>query len=297
MSVATWDFFIDPAQFLAVAGEHLAADPVLATVVSTTAQRLAARAAAGEGPPEHPHWFAVTRDRGDVVGVAMRTAPMPPHPLYLLPMPDDAAVALADALVARGELPGGANGALPAARLVAERVAARSGAAVTAAVRTRLFEVRTVVRPVRTPPGGPRLATTADLATVQGWFDAFGAEAARQAGRAPKGRAGHFLSADDVTRRVADGRVWLWEDAGETVHMTGVAGPALGVARVGPVFTPPAHRGRGYAGALVAHVSQALLDAGHRVCLFTDQANPVSNALYQRLGYERVVDTTELLIG
>jgi predicted GNAT family acetyltransferase len=62
------------------------------------------------------------------------------------------------------------------------------------------------------------------------------------------------------------------------------------------VYTPPAERRRGYAAAAVAEVSRRLLDQGARVCLFTDQANPTSNALYARLGYEPVVDMANLLV-
>jgi predicted GNAT family acetyltransferase len=61
--------------------------------------------------------------------------------------------------------------------------------------------------------------------------------------------------------------------------------------RVGPVYTPPGHRGRGYGGAVTWTVSQAARDAGAaQVLLFTDLANPTSNALYQRLGYQPVAD-------
>jgi predicted GNAT family acetyltransferase len=63
------------------------------------------------------------------------------------------------------------------------------------------------------------------------------------------------------------------------------------MARIGPVYTPPELRGRGYAGGATAAVSQAALDAGVReVVLYTDLANPVSNALYERLGYRAVED-------
>ena len=44
-------------------------------------------------------------------------------------------------------------------------------------------------------------------------------------------------------------------------------------------------------GVLVAELSQQLLRSGRRFCfLFTDLANPTSNALYQRLGYQPVQD-------
>ena len=83
----------------------------------------------------------------------------------------------------------------------------------------------------------------------------------------------------------------LWEDAGQPVSMAGVTRITAGQVRVGPVYTPPGLRGRGYAGALTSVVSQAALDAGaDRVLLFTDLANPTSNALYQRLGYQPLED-------
>jgi predicted GNAT family acetyltransferase len=42
---------------------------------------------------------------------------------------------------------------------------------------------------------------------------------------------------------------------------------------------------------VTATVSQAARDAGAgEVLLFTDLANPTSNALYQRLGYEPITD-------
>jgi len=80
------------------------------------------------------------------------------------------------------------------------------------------------------------------------------------------------------------------------VHLTGANAPAFGVARVGPVYTPPEQRRKGYTGAAVAEVSQHFLDAGARVCLYTDQANPTSNGIYQALGYVAVVDQVNLRI-
>ena len=39
-------FFTDPAEFLDVAGDHLAADPVVSTVVTTVTHRMVARGTA-----------------------------------------------------------------------------------------------------------------------------------------------------------------------------------------------------------------------------------------------------------
>jgi predicted GNAT family acetyltransferase len=73
--------------------------------------------------------------------------------------------------------------------------------------------------------------------------------------------------------------------------------PVFGVSRVGPVYTPPELRGRGYAGALTAHVSRRILDAGERACLYTDLANPTSNKIYAAIGYEPVADFVEYTFG
>src|SRR6185369_491689 len=89
-----------------------------------------------------------------------------------------------------------------------------------------------------------------------------------------------------------DAGVALWEDDGRPVSLSGWGGPTPNGIRIGPVYTPPEHRGRGYATALVAGLSQALLDRGRRFCfLYTDLANPTSNAIYERIGYVKVAES------
>ena len=89
-----------------------------------------------------------------------------------------------------------------------------------------------------------------------------------------------------------DGGFLLWEDGGEPVSAAGWGGPTPNGIRIGPVYTPPELRGRGYATALTAELSQRLLDEGRRFCfLFTDLANPTSNGIYERIGYVRVAES------
>jgi predicted GNAT family acetyltransferase len=102
---------------------------------------------------------------------------------------------------------------------------------------------------------------------------------------------------DDILERIAERVIWLWEDErGEPVHLTGANPPANNVTRIGPVYTPAEHRGHRYASRAVAEVSQSYVEQGVRCCLFTDQENPTSNAIYQRLGYRPVVDMVNLLV-
>ncbi len=108
---------------------------------------------------------------------------------------------------------------------------------------------------------GPPYRPTRTLALS--WFRAFHADAAEQAGRLAPEPAGEQFDEADIGRRIAEGRIWLWEDGlGTPVSLVGFNAPSFGVARVGPVYTPGPHRGRGYASVLTAHVSRVLRDTG-----------------------------------
>jgi predicted GNAT family acetyltransferase len=289
-------FFDDPVAFLERAGPHLEADPVVSTVVSTLAHRAMAQAVAGVERRDDDWWLVVTDESGTVVGVAMRTAPFPPYPPYLLPMPEDAARQIAQRLHERGEEVRAVNGALPAVEVFAGETVALAGGRVQVAHHTRLHELGELVAPAPVP-GRLVTATEDDRQLATAWFEAFMGDADEQAGR-PRGSSAHEApDEDEMLRRLRAGSVWFWVDeAGQRVHLTAANPPSFGVARVGPVYTPPEQRGRGWASAAVAEVSGLLQQQGARVCLFTDQANPTSNKIYAALGYRPVVDMANLVL-
>lgn len=290
-------FFEDPAEFLDVAGGRLAEQPVITTVLAGVAERIAQRRADGvPWPAGVPCWFAVVCDRGEVVSAAMRTASFGAYPAYLLPMPDDAARLLAQSLLERDEVVLAANGALPAVRTFCDQMARAAGRTTDVAQHTRLFELTRVVAP-RPVEGRLRPATPDELELVASWYDAFMADADEQAGREPGVSAHETPEADELQRRIDTGRIFVWDNAtGSPVNLTAASMPSYGVSRIGPVYTPREHRGRGYASAAVAAASAILLDNGERPCLFTDQANPTSNKIYEAIGYERVVDMANLVV-
>lgn len=292
------EFTTDPDVFLRAVESDLVRDPVLTTVVGTVTQRLSGEIAAGvQGEESVPRWWLVVRgEGGEVLGMGMRTAHFGPYPPYLLPMPAEAAVTLARVLYERGEEVLGLNGALPATRLCAEELARLTGGTAEVRQHSRLFELGELVAP-RPPPGELRPAVEDDVERALDWYHAFTRDADEQAGRSPG--APHDLGEDRDTmgRRIAAGRLWFWEDeTGEPVHLTGANPPAFGVARIGPVYTPQEHRARGYASAAVAEVSARIVADGSRACLFTDQANPTSNKIYEALGYRPVVDMANLVV-
>lgn len=64
---------------------------------------------------------------------------------------------------------------------------------------------------------------------------------------------------------------------------------------VSGVFTPKEERCKGYAYNLIYRVSKEFLDNGADYCvLFTDDSNPISNHVYEKIGYERKVDIVDL---
>ncbi|HEY8730059.1 MAG TPA: GNAT family N-acetyltransferase [Acidothermaceae bacterium] len=258
--------FNDPHEFASVAGAFLAADPFSTTVIGV---RVDGVRTGLHSVADDDLWAAVVDD-DVVVGVAMRT---PPHPLVLSRMPDGAARELAIALAGIGPLLG-ANGEQAAIRAFAAAWAEASDSVVDASMRLyRLGALR-----VPDVNGSARLAESNDEPLILDWLTAFFLEAA------PNHPTDDLAGL--VGRRVAARQFWLWADRGTPVSLAHVSAPASGVARVGPVYTPPAFRRHGYGAAATAHATQAALDAGaDHVVLYTDLANPTSNGIYQALGY------------
>ena len=296
------EFFDTPQAFLDVAGPLLASDPVLGSVIASVTSRTARELEGGidswaeVGAGFDRWWVAVRDETGEVVSAAMRTANFKPYPTFAMPMTDEAAVALAATLRDRGEFLGAANGALPGSRALAEETARLWAGELVVDKHTRLWEATSVVVPAA-PEGTLRRATQDDAELVLAWFTAFHEEADEQAGREPDPHSGEHNTLDSVLVRIREGVEWLWERPdGEIVHLTGAGLPSYGVSRIGPVFTPKEHRGAGIASYVVGELTRRGLEAGHRMCLFTDQANPTSNKIYAGLGYEPVVDMADHLV-
>ena len=94
---------------------------------------------------------------------------------------------------------------------------------------------------------------------------------------------------EDMQRAIANEWVFTWEVEGKPVAMAMFNRPTAKAISISGVYTKPEHRGKGYASCVVAAISQFALDRGNlRVNLFTDQANPTSNALYKRIGFKEV---------
>lgn len=92
----------------------------------------------------------------------------------------------------------------------------------------------------------------------------------------------------DALRRIAAGNLYLWCISDQPVAMAAKVRETDSVAAISLVFTDPLHRGKGFAAAVTAAVSQHLFQTFRQCCLFTDLANPISGHLYQKIGYQQL---------
>jgi GNAT superfamily N-acetyltransferase len=264
--------------FLDVAGDYLRTQPVRHTVMLTILESLRLRGPAvySDIPPIFG-WHADAARLTD--GALLQT---PPHPVLLATLPEGSAADLIMQLMETGSPLAAVNLAgADQASFSAAWAAATAGGTVTARTRSRLFWLAGLVPPDPAPPGSARVATAADRDLLVSWQTAFAEEAEAIAIEPER-------TVDD---RMSYGGIMLWEVNSEPVSMAALSRNVAGVTRVVTVYTPPQFRRRSYGGAITTAASQVAIDAGAaQVVLFTDLANPTSNALYQRLGYRPVED-------
>jgi len=144
------------------------------------------------------------------------------------------------------------------------------------------------VEPFRRPAGNLQRATLADLDDLRPL-----AIAAAKDINLPLAEQDPEEIEKRIRRNIAGNRQFLWaaaERVGEVPAIPAIASYAESLedagARIGLVYTPPELRGRGYGTAITGSLAQLLLNEGQAwVSLFADNANPVSNGIYRRLGF------------
>ena len=269
---------LDSASEFLIKTEPLrAADPFRTNLLGSVASSVAK----GARTYEKYFWWVITDESGKVVGAAMRTAP---HGMVLSPMPINAVHELALLVgIHDDELPEIAGPSSVVKEFIASyRISGTSGSKRPAEEvgHDLLYSLGTLKIP--TVLGSIENAQRDEFKRIYAWLIDFGNEAG--------------ILVPNPTESIEDGlrrNSWhFWRVDGEIVSMAGYASlvetPSGVVGRIGPVYTPPVHRRRGYAGMLTALLSQKLVNLGARVMLYTDAKNPTSNGVYLRLGYELI---------
>lgn len=285
MTRVDWVTTGDVAEFLEAAGPFLRAERARNTVLLTVSETARIHpehyaADGGADPATLPlfGWLSTGSGAGQAIGGAfLHTTPFP---ALLSGVSPEAAADLAAALAGRPLT--GVNAREEPAAAFAGAWSDSTGCGVEVHRRQRLYRLAELAWPDPLPDGAPRTPTQHDAGLLAEWLDAFSIEV---------GDMGGSDHAATVRERLSYGGFTLWESGGAPVCLVGLTRQVAGMVRVGPVYTPPRWRGRGYASAATAEVTRAALAAGaEEVLLFTDLANPVSNSIYQRIGYREVED-------
>ena len=215
-----------------------------------------------------------------LVGVAWQT---PPFPLGITQMTGEALDSLARYAATHLPSVGAVVGPRPAVDEFSERWQALTGCTLVGRIAQGIYQLTHVILPP-TVPGGMRLASEQDRQLLAEWHYQFALDCDLASSRDEA-----WLAAD---HGLLHGNRVLWEDEHRPRAMAGFSGKTPTGVRVNYVYTPPEERGQGYASALVAQLSQHLLDGGNKCCfLYTDLKNPTSNRIYQRVGYRFVCES------
>jgi predicted GNAT family acetyltransferase len=267
----------DPAQFLAHAKQFLEALEAENNLILGISLWLA-------GHPErleHEPYFAIVEENDRIEAAAMMT---PPYKLGLTRAKTRFLDEIVEDLSKRRIVLPGVNGPKETSRAFAERWAKKETCTYQLHRSLRIYQLSHVIPP-RPVNGRMRLALPTERDVLVQWAQNFGDEIGEP--------QTNQQATEMVERAIGDERVYVWDDDGLR-SMAAWSSPTTHGIRINLVYTPPELRGQGYASACVAALSQAMLNSGRRFCyLFTDLSNPVSNQLYQRIGYVPVCDFAE----
>jgi predicted GNAT family acetyltransferase len=268
----------DPEEFAARA-EGFLAERVERNVLATVLLR-ARRRGGSTGL-----FAAGVDERGRTCAAALR---IPPWPLLASELDAGAAGALVEAWIAEDPAVPGVSAPPATARAIVAAWIGRAGGRAECRMRQAMHLLSEVRDPPRPARGRLRTAREGEQSLLVAWERAFLVEA---------GVTGLELAARTVSARLADGAQLVWDDDGPVSTLT--LSPAIaGVRRIGPVYTPPEHRRRGYASSAVAAASRRALAGGASRCmLFTDLTNPTSNKIYAAVGFRRSGDWEEHAFG
>lgn len=130
--------------------------------------------------------------------------------------------------------------------------------------------------PPKKPPVAGKLSVAEDTYLVVKWMSEFHDEV-----------EGHGApSREHLKQRAGRSPFYFWLLGGEPVAMAGIVREGIKGSTIGAVFVPPEHRGHRYGEAITAAVAAEILKSGKAFSnLYADEANPISNKIYDRIGY------------
>lgn len=286
-------YYYKATDFLAQAEKHLLKDEARYGLIYGIAKAVAADP--HRYGSETPWFCTVTADPkplsrlgAEMHAVALRT---PPHMVVIAHFSGSFDL-IADQLVTAvsrkyKEIPG-VVGDKTLADIFAGRWSRTHGVKVVNTQAQRIYKL-TKLNEIPLSPGKLRVGAQADIDLVKKWSHGFHLDCFGQNSKVPE---------SDPTLYLAQGDMYIWEVNGQPVSMATKNRATVKGMNVGGVYTPPELRKKGYATSVVAEVSRNILQSGKQFCmLYTDLANPTSNAIYMKIGYVPVSDSVQHTFG
>ncbi|MGB5335382.1 MAG: GNAT family N-acetyltransferase [Woeseiaceae bacterium] len=138
--------------------------------------------------------------------------------------------------------------------------------------------------PTRDIPGELRKGNEDDDQIVRYWGQFYGEE-----------KPAPVDVSDFMARKLSEGDLYIWDDHGPRtmIALSGRVGRGI---RVSAVYTPPEHRGKGYASAGVAEICRRELDGSRDFVTLVAEIDDPAERMYQRLGFYKIGERSCFLL-
>jgi len=273
--------------FLERCGKILEKDPIEHNQILTMCQNAERKRANGED--SNIKCAILTDDDGEFVVAAVQT---PPHNLVLTKAKSLEINALAEALVKHKFAFPGVVGPSDVTGTFVEQWTALTGQNTAESMDQIIYMLKGRELLMPEVEGEMRFAESDDVKLVTEWIASFSKDSLPKAEQVTTKDA--KAQAEEAVKA---GRIAFWTVKGKPVAQAGISGTDH-VARINRVYTPPEHRERGYASAVVANLTKLQLDKGKKMsCLYADARNTQANSIYRKIGYEFAGRSTLYVLG
>ncbi len=235
----------------------------------------------GEREYEEVYCGSVKKD-GEVKLIALMTVP---HNLLIDSRDDEALEYFLGEMYKENLTIPGTNGRKEVSKKAIEYFSKKYNKEYKNAMNLRIYEL-TEVQEVFIPKGHFEMATMKYHKLITRWMY----EATIDFGFEVEGEPLSEERLNSAEQLINSNKVYIWIDEEGRPVTTAMRIRKIEHGEVvGMVYTPKEYRRKGYATACVKGVSEEILKDGNRfAALFTDLANPISNSIYMKMGYEPI---------
>lgn len=244
-----------------------------------------------QGNYENP-FMASIEEEGELLALFQMTTPHPLNVIFVNEERKEACIDLVISEVIKQSIPIESiiSGKEWAYSFV-EKWQERTGQSSSILMDQGLYRLDQVDESIEMSPGAWRYANEQDCSLVEAWYRFFEQDTGLPSTKSEVELQKH------VKQMIDNQEVFLWEYNGETVSMMKKSRPTATGVTVSLVFTPKEQRKKGYARTMVAAGSKELLKEFQFCVLYTDMLNPMSNKIYQEIGYKKIIDSVHLKLG